>query len=184
MALGRIQSLLMGHVLLPAQLGELLLEHRSTCSSCSSWVSHLQVMQCFVNFQRLAFFLKLDRFMFSPSMEPFIKVHFNNNNKWSQVHPVYEIMTLARLYLYYKKFAFFFFSNVNHFLIASGNAAILYGLSRCHQSVSSAALRRCRLVPRCSPCHGLCLHTWLPEDALEVTCCTQPSWAQCPANSC
>lgn len=53
--------------------GRALLEHWCTCSSCSSWVSHLQVLQCSVNFQRLAFLLKPVRLVFSSSVDPFIK---------------------------------------------------------------------------------------------------------------
>lgn len=68
-------------------------------------------------------------------------------------------MTLTRLSFFAKEYSlcvclFFFFSNVNHLLIVCENAAIPYGLSRCYQSCSSVALKRCGGVPRCSPCRG------------------------------
>lgn len=171
-----------------AQLGELLLEHWCTCSSCSSWVSHLQVLQCSVNFQRLSFLLKPDRLMFSSSVDPFIKSLPSPskvlNNGLNKTVPFLQRNTVC---------VFFCFSfSFQIWMICSLSLEVLQfymAFQGAPQSFSSAALRRCRLVPRCSPCHGhgqqcLCLHMWLSEDALGVTCRTQPSWAQCPAKSC
>lgn len=157
----------MGHLLLPARLGELLLECCCMCSSCGSGVSHLHMMQCSVNFLRSAFLLKPDRFLISSSMEPFIKALPSPSSvisKWPKEDWAFPQRSTVCVSFF---FLFFFFAFSNHLLIISENAAIPHGLLGCHQSSSSDALSRCRQVPRCWPCHvpAHCWGQWCPSGA-------------------
>lgn len=87
-------------------------------------------------------------------------------------------MTLTRLSFFAKDHSLCLpprpVSNVNHLLIVSENAAIPYGLSRCHRSSSSAALNRCRPLHRCSPCNG-------PARRCGQECPAHRRGQQCPA---
>lgn len=112
-------------------------------------------MQCSVNFQRCAFLLKPDRFMFSSSVNPFIQALPSPpnvlNNDLNKTVPLLQRNTVCVSFFC---LFFFFFSNVNNLLIVSGSAAVLCDLSRCPPKFLFSCSEEMQPGSQVLPCHG------------------------------